>query len=339
MILKTIVSGSLEFGNQKTYDKVFNMFLHRVENYYKADLFVEFEECFVPEDFMLKIPRTVTESTNKIWKNSVDLLEYLAQFAFAGRIIAWTVESGKIINEVTVEPKCDKVAVQAYLRGREQLVEVGKEKEAISSFDKAIAKYSRHAYAYEKRGYVKLKLDDYAGAETDFKKSNSINPNIPEPYVGLGKIKMVSKDYSNALFDFTNAVKNSIPLMPIYWQAKRMKIQCHLELKQFNEAIGDLKLFCNRHFNEDDPNFKYNDWAWFNYGKVLLEIGDSQKALDVFNQSVENSDKEKSEIYSDFLVYRGIARKKNGKSGYKKDWTQAAKFGSEKANELLQVSE
>jgi len=182
-------------------------------------------------------------------------------------------------------------------------------------------------------------LDDYAGAETDFKKSNSINPNIPEPYVGLGKIKMVSKDYSNALFDFTNAVKNSIPLMPIYWQAKRMKIQCHLELKQFNEAIGDLKLFCNRHFNEDDPNFKYNDWAWFNYGKVLLEIGDSQKALDVFNQSVENSDKEKSEIYSDFLVYRGIARKKNGKSGYKKDWTQAAKFGSEKANELLQVSE
>jgi len=116
MILKTIVSGSLEFGNQKTYDKVFNMFLHRVENYYKADLFVEFEECFVPEDFMLKIPRTVTESTNKIWKNSVDLLEYLAQFAFAGRIIAWTVESGKIINEVTVEPKCDKVAVQERLR-------------------------------------------------------------------------------------------------------------------------------------------------------------------------------------------------------------------------------
>ncbi len=338
MILKTIVSGSLEFGNQKTYDKVYNMFLHRVENYYKADLFVEFEECFVPDEFMLRIPRTVTESTNKIWKNSVDLLEYLAQFAFAGRIIAWTVENGKIVNEVTVEPKCDKVAVQAYLRGRAQLVEVGKEKEAISSFDKAIAKYSRHAYAYEKRGYVKLKLDDFEGAETDFKKSNAINPNIPEPYVGLGKIKMTNKDYSSALFDFTNAVKNSIPLMPIYWQAKRMKIQCHLELNQYNEAIGDLKLFCNRQFNEDDPNYKYNEWGWFNYGKVLLEIGDSQKALDVFNQSVENSDKDTSKIYPDFLVYRGIARKQSGKSGYKKDWTQAAEFGSEKANELLQVS-
>lgn len=339
MIYKTIVSGSLEFGNQKTYDKVFNMFQHRVENYYKADLFVEFEELFNPDDFQLVIPRTVTESTNKIWKNSLDLLEYLAQFAFAGRVIAWMVESGKIINEATIEPKCDKVAVQAFLRGREQLTQIGKEKEAISSFDKAIAKYSRHAYAYEKRGYVKLQLDDKKGAEADFNKSKTINPNIPEPYVGLGKMKMMEKDYSNALFDLTSAVKNSIPLMPIYWQAKRMKIKCHLELKQFNEAIGDLKMFCKRKFNEDDPNYKYIEWAWFNYGKVLLEIGDSQKALDVFNQSVENSGNDKSEIYPDFLVYRGIARKQSGKSGYKKDWTQAAEFGSEKANELLQVSE
>ncbi len=339
MMFKTIVSGSLEFGNQKTYDKVFNMFLHRVENYYKNDLFVEFEESFDPEGFQLIIPRTVTESSSKIWKNSIDLLEYLAQFAFAGRVIAWMVESGKIINEATIEPKCDKVAVQAFLRGRAQLGEAGKEKEALSSFDKAIAKYSRHAYAYEKRGYVKMQLEDFKGAATDFKKSNAINPNIPEPYVGLGKIKMMDKDYNNAVFDLTNAVKNSIPLMPIYWQAKRMKIQCHLELKQYNEAIGDLKMFCNRKFNADDPNYKYIDWAHFNYGKVLLEIGDSQKALDVFNQSVEKTDKEKSDIYPDFLVYRGIARKQSGKSGYKKDWTQAAEFGSKKANELLQVSD
>jgi len=339
MIYKTIVSGSLEFGNQKTYDKVFNMFLHRVENYYKSDLFIEFEECFVPESHLLTVPRTVTQSSQKIWKNSIDLLEYLAQFAFAGRIIAWMVENGKIINIATVEPKCDKVAVQAFLRGRAQLGEEGKEKEAISSFDKAIAKYSRHAYAYEKRGYVKMQLEDFKGAEKDFKKSNTINPNIPEPYVGLGKIKMFNKEYNKALIDLTSAVKNSIPLMPIYWQAKRMKIQCHLELKQYNEAIGDLKLFCNRKFNEDDPNYKYIDWAWFNYGKVLLEIGDSQKALDVFNQSVENSDNKESDIYPDFLVYRGIARKQSGKSGYKKDWTQAAEFGNKKANELLQVSD
>jgi len=112
-----------------------------------------------------------------------------------------------------------------------------------------------------------------------------------------------------------------------------------LELDQYNEAIGDLKMFCNRHFNEDDPNYKFNDWGWFNYGKVLLEIGDSQQALDIFNKSVENPDKDKSDIDPDILVYRGIARKQSGKSGYKKDWTQAAKAGSAKATELLQVSD
>jgi len=335
---KTIVSGSLEFGSQKTYDKVFKMYEHRVENYYKADLFVDFEEAFLPDDYIVRIPRTVTTSTNKIWKNTLDLLEYLAQFALAGRIIIWMVQDGVIIRSSTIEPKCDKVAVQAFLRGRNQLTE-GKEKEAITSFDKAIAKYERHAYAYEKRGYVKLKLEDIEGAETDFKKSNSINPNIPEPYVGLAKIKMMNKDFNSALIHLTSAVKNSIPLMPIYWQARRMRIICHLELKQNAETLGDLKAFCNRHFDEGNPNFKHKEWAWFNYGKVLLEVGDSQQALDIFNKSVEDLEKNKSKINPEFLVYRGMARKQIGKSGYKKDWAEAAELGSKKASELLQVSD
>ncbi len=335
---KTIVSGSLEFGSQKTFDKLFKMYEHRVENYYKADLFVDFEEAFLAEDFSVRIPRTVTVSTNKIWKNTLDLLEYLAQFALAGRIIAWMVKDGVILRESCIEPKCDKVAVQAFLRGRNQITE-GKDKEAITSFDKAIAKYSRHAYAYEKRGYVKLQLEDLEGAETDFKKSNSINPNIPEPYVGLAKLKMINKDHNSALIHLTSAVKNSIPLMPIYWQARRMRIICHQELKQHADAIGDLKAFCNRTFKEDDPNYKHNDWAWFNYGKVLLEVGDSQQALEIFNKSVENLEKNKGEIDPDFLVYRGIARKQIGKSGYKKDWAEAAELGSKKASELLQVSD
>jgi tetratricopeptide (TPR) repeat protein len=334
---KTIVSGSLEFGSQKTFEKVFKMYEHRVENYYKADLFVDFEEAFFPDDYMVRIPRTVTVSTNKIWKNTLDLLEYLAQFALAGRIIAWMVKDGVILRESSIEPKCDKVAVQAFLRGRNQLTQ-GKEQEAITSFDKAIAKYSRHAYAYEKRGYVKLQLEDLEGAESDFKKSNAINPNIPEPYVGLAKLKMINKDYSSAVIHLGSAIKNSIPLMPIYWQARRMRIICYQELKQHAEAIGDLKAFCNRNFNEDDPNYKYNDWAWFNYGKVLLEVGDSQQALEIFNKSVENLEKNKSKIDPEFLVYRGIARKQIGKSGYKKDWTEAAELGSKKASELLQVS-
>ncbi len=335
---KTIVSGSLEFGSQKTFEKVFKMYEHRVENYYKADLFVDFEEAFLPDEYMVRIPRTVTVSTNKIWKNTLDLLEYLAQFALAGRIIAWMVKDGVILRESSIEPKCDKVAVQAFLRGRNQLTQ-GKEEEAISSFDKAIAKYSRHAYAYEKRGYVKLKLEDLEGAESDFNKSNAINPNIPEPYVGLAKLKMIDKDYKSAILHLNSAVKNSIPLMPIYWQARRMRIICHQELKQHAEAIGDLKAFCNRKFSKDDPNYRYNDWAWFNYGKVLLEVGDSQQALEIFNKSVENLEKNKSKIDPEFLVYRGIARKQIGKSGYKKDWTEAAELGSKKASELLQVTE
>ena len=336
MIYKTIISGVLEFGSSKSYDKVVKMFEHRLENYYKNDLFLNFEELFHEDNFLLSIPRTVTESSIKNWKNTINLLEYLAQFALAGKVSMFMVENGTIINESIIEPLCDKVAVQAFIKGRNLEKEKGKEQEALNAFDKAIAKYQRHAYAYEKRGYIKLKLKDYDGAKTDFSKSININPNIPEPYVGQGKLQTIVKEYKAATFSFENASRNSIPLQPIYWQAKRMKAECHLKIKEFPEAIKELKAFCNRRFKPDNPNYKHLDWAWFNYGKALLEIGETETALEIFNKSMERNEISKVEIKPDFLLYRGIARQKIGKTGFVKDWTEAAEKGSKKASKLLE---
>lgn len=336
MIYKTIVSGVLEFGSSKSYDKVVKMYQHRVENYYKNDLFLNFDDLFIEDNFTLEIPRKVTESSLKNWKNTVNLLEYLAQFALAGKVTLFMVENGTIINEQNIEPICDKVAVQAFLKGRNLEKEKGKEKEALTAFDKAIAKYERHAYAYEKRGYIKLKLKDYEGAMTDFNKSININPNIPEPFVGQGKLYTLLKEHKAAVFSFESATRNSIPLQPIYWQAKRMKAECHLKLKEHPEAIKELKAFCNRRFKPDNPNYKHLDWAWFNYGKALLEIGENETALDIFNKSMERNESSKVEIKPDVLLYRGIARQKIGKTGFVKDWTEAAEKGSKKASKLLE---
>ncbi len=336
MIYKTIASGELEFGSSKSYEKVVKMYQHRIENYYKTDLFLNFEELFNEENYTLHIPRTITESSNKNWKNTISLLEYLAQFSLAGQVTLFMVENGTIINEKIIEPVCDKVAVQAFLKGRNLGKEKGKEKEALTAFDKAIAKYERHAYAYEKRGYIKLKLKDYEGAMTDFSKSININPNIPEPFVGKGKLQMVLKDYKMATFDFASASRNSIPLQPIYWQAKRMKAECHLKLKEHGEAIKELKAFCHRQFKQDNPNYKHIEWAWFNYGKALLEIGESESALEIFNKSMERNSNKEKEIKPDFFLYRGIARQKVGKTGFVKDWTEAAEKGSKRASKLLE---
>ena len=337
MIYKTIVSGQLEFGTKKAYDKVHKMYLHRIENYYKNDLFINLDDGFNEENFTLHIPRIVTESTKKNWKNTISLLEYLAQFSMAGRLTLFMVENGTIIEDELIEPVCDKVAVQAFLQGRSLEEEKGKEQEAMSAYDKAINKYERHAYAYEKRGYIKLKLKDLEGAFTDFSKSIAINPNIPEPFVGKGIVQMMRKEYKTATFDFESSCRNAIPLQSIYWQSKKMKAECHLNLGEHTEAIKELKAFCRRSFKPGDPNLNHVDWAWFNYGKALLEIGDSESALDIFNKSYERNKNIETGIGPDYLVYRGIAKQRIGKTGYLKDWAKAAKNGSKKASKLLET--
>ena len=86
MFFKSIFQGNLQFGNIKSYEKVIKMYDHRVENYYKNDVLFKLEEIFSEEDLTLKLPRTVVNITDKNWKNSVDLLQYVAQFAISGNI-------------------------------------------------------------------------------------------------------------------------------------------------------------------------------------------------------------------------------------------------------------
>ena len=81
MTYKTIFKGRLEFGSQKSYDKVLKMYHHRVENYYKSDILLNEEEIFDESSNSLNVPRFITQGSVKSWKNTVSLLEYLAQFA------------------------------------------------------------------------------------------------------------------------------------------------------------------------------------------------------------------------------------------------------------------
>jgi len=97
MLQKTIIQGRLDFGKQRAYDKALKMYRHRLENYYKSDiLFKEEEELFNSEDLSLVVERNVAQTTHKYWKNTIDVLTYLAQFAVAGKICAWMLEEGNI---------------------------------------------------------------------------------------------------------------------------------------------------------------------------------------------------------------------------------------------------
>ncbi|MCB0640541.1 MAG: tetratricopeptide repeat protein [Phaeodactylibacter sp.] len=332
---KTIFSGRLEFGSIRSFEKVVRLFEHRAENYYRNAIIIKAEEVFDEATFSLDIPRLIVQSTTKEWRNTINLLEYLADYAIAGNLKGWMTDQGKIREERFIEPDCDKVAVQAYLQGRELIDQTGKEAEAKKALSRAIEKFERHALAYERRGHVNFQLHNFKDALYDYTKSIDINPNNPEPYVGRAFVHLRNQDYAKAIKDLDQATKTSIPHQPIYWKARRLKGECHFKLQEFDKAAFEFKLFSGRKFNPENSNYKWRQRTWSLYGQTLIELKEYSKAIDAFNESLSIAKNQETAVEAEELMLRGIARQKAGESGFERDWEKAAGLGSQKAAELL----
>ena len=335
---KTILSGCLEFGNQRSYEQVLKQYQHRTENYYRNDILLKAEEIFQEDSFTLSIPRFIKECPEKSWKNTLNLLDYVAEYAIAGDLKAWVIQDGTLVEQRVIEPSGDKSAIQAYLQGRELVKERGMEEEAMESLNRAIDKFERHALAYERRGYINFRLRNYGDALYDFTKSIDINPNIPESFWGRAYTKIKKQDVKGAIADLEHTIAKSIPHQQIYWSARRLKGELHLHLGEFQKAIFELKLVTKRAFKEDDSNFKWQKNAMYNYGRALFEIGQYAEAVQAFNQMM-NFEVQRSEAPSkaDQFLNRGLARQKAGESGFVSDFKEAAGHGSKMAAELLET--
>jgi len=338
MTCKTIFSGSLEFGSSRSFEKVLKMYQHRVENYYKNDILLKEEAIFSEESSSLCIPRQIVEQAeNKSWKNTINLLKYTAQYAIAGSLSAWRVDQGKVLEHNIVEPEGDKTAIQAFREGRQLIKEEGKETEAKAALNRAIEKFERHALAYERRGFVNFQLRNYKDALYDYTKSIDINPRNAEPYLGRAFVHIHQEDWAKAVADLEYAIKQSIPLQPIYWKSRRLKGECHLHLKEYKKAVFEYKLVARRKFEADDPNYKWRKQAWYNYGLALLKMEDCAEALKAFDTAKAIDEGKTTFTEAELLLHHGLALQKNGKAGFEKDWKAAAKMGSTRAAELLEA--
>lgn len=337
MFFKSIFQGNLQFGNARSYEKVIKMYEHRLENYYKSDVVFDVENVFKKDILVVEVPRTVINITEKTWKNTVDLLQYVAQFAVAGNIGAWMTEEGKILKYSWIEPKGDKAVVQTFLKGKD-LVEQGKEKEAVQALSKAIELYDNHAQAYERRGYVNFIMKRFHDANRDFTKSLNIDPSNAPAYYGRARIKLENEEWEDAIVDLTMAIKTSLALQDIHWSSRRLKGFAHQMLKQFTEAEFEYRFFNKRSFKDRSVNLAYKRWTLFNHGKVLLELEKYQEALDVFEKTMKTKPGSDSITEADILVHRGIARKSAGKNGFMADWSEAQKLGNSQAEKLLQTA-
>ncbi|MCS6930215.1 MAG: tetratricopeptide repeat protein [Saprospiraceae bacterium] len=332
---RLVFKGRLDFGNERTFEKVRQHWQSRMENYFKNHLLFKAEEALRLEDYALVIPQQKLHGSDKAWRMTVELFRELAQYATAGYIAAWCLGDEGTAEQTYIEPVSDKVAVQEFLRGR-QLVNVpGKEMEAAQALSRAIEKYERHALAYERRGYVNYKLGNYNDALHDFERSISFNPHHPDAYYGRGKVRMIKNDWSGAAEDFDLTIKNSIALQPIYWSARLRKGECLLHLKKYAEACKELKLFLGRNFDRSDPNYRHLRRATYLLGKALLGLNDFAAAIEAFDRalSIQNVEDRRSEMES--LLHRAIAKQQMGQPEFTGDLLIAAQMGCVEAARLL----
>ena len=329
---KGIFVGHLEFGNERSFTKVLEMYNHRVENYYRNKIVLKAEDIFQPEDFSLDVPRVVMPVSTKYWKNTVNLLEYVAEYAMAGDFKAWLLKDGKSLDERLIEPTGDKAAVQAYLKGRELVDEEGRESDALKALNKAIQKFERHAQAYERRGYHNFKAGNYEDALYDFSKSIKIHAKNPKPYLGRAYVHMRNEDWAAAAADLDAVTKNSIAHEEIFWQGRRLKADMYLKTKDYPRAQFELEQFTKRipRFTEAHSSYAHRADAWGKLGQVYEAIDEPKKAVAAYNAALEIEPEQ-----LEWLVGRAVARKAAGQSGYVKDLKSAAKQGSKRAKSLM----
>lgn len=337
MYFKTIIQGRLEFGTQKSYEKVTKMFLQRLENYYKNDVFFKYEDIFKDDELSLEIPRYVGQVSDKAFRTTTGLLGYCAQFAVAGSIRAWLINEGDIMHFETLEPISDKGAVQSFVKGRKLVKVKGKESEALEALSQAIEKYDRHAQAYERRAKVNFLMKNYHDALRDYNKCIGIDPTIPTAYYGKAKIHMLKEEWQLAIENLDESIKKSIALQTLYWKSRKLKAESHIQLKEWQKAAFDLKLFTSRAFEKDNPNRFWIRWANYHYGLVLMETEEFIEAMKAFDRAADAEVVADGITEADILTNRGIAKQKAGKNGYAKDIKDAAAKGSKKAKNLLKA--
>jgi tetratricopeptide (TPR) repeat protein len=284
MLFKIILSGHLEFGSDRTFELALNMFLQRAETYYKNDILLKPEEVFISEKSMLDVPRSIINTAaEKSWRNTVHLLDTIAQYAIAGNIGAWKLDNGALVEHAFIEPKGDKSAVQSFLRGRELLTQ-GQQSEAKDALSSAIEKYTRNALAYERRGYVNYKLGNVGDALYDFTKSIDIYPHSPDAYMGRAIVNLHQKNYAAAAAD--------------------------LDLNEFAKAEFELKLVTNKTFKAEDSNAAWQPTAFYNYGRALYGIGKYKEAFQAASKARTLS----QEPSADLLQFVSVAAEKAGVS-------------------------
>ncbi|MBP6185433.1 MAG: hypothetical protein KA479_10865 [Saprospiraceae bacterium] len=233
---KVIFKGRFDFGSKEVVLRIVKQLEPRIINLYKEDFPWKIEDLF-PEDAEHVIFKPISlQVMDRTWKHGLDALNWLAQFALCGEVLAIRLGAHRVTERIV--PVSDKAAVLLYRHAMEDTDLVGR----ADLLDQVIAKYPVHVEALMARADLAIDREDLVSALTDLNLIQDRDPENPAFWHRISRCNFLQGDWDQALSDIENAIAFSMPLEDIHWQSRMLKARILKSMEQFEQALHQWNL-------------------------------------------------------------------------------------------------
>ncbi len=238
---RVIFKGKFDFGSPETVSRIMRLLEPRILNLYKSDFPWKLEEL-LPEGAEKVIIRPESmHLTDRTWKHAIDGLEFMAQFALCGEVMAFQLGATKKPG-VVVRPVSEKAAVILYIHAMDS-DDMENRRDLLNQ---AIDKYPAHCDALVARAQLEMDTDQLTEALADLDRALERDPEHSGALLAMAKCKYRQGDAKEALALLTKTMKNTMPLEEIHWRARHLKSEIYQANKEYALAAKELKALLTR---------------------------------------------------------------------------------------------
>ncbi|MCF8239497.1 MAG: tetratricopeptide repeat protein [Saprospiraceae bacterium] len=238
---RVIFKGKFDFGSPETVSRIVRLLEPRILNLYKSDFPWKLEEL-LPEGAEKVIIRPESmHLTDRTWKHAIDGLEFMAQFALCGEVMAFQLGATKKPG-VVVRPISEKAAVILYIHAMES-DDMGNRRDLLNQ---AIDKYPAHCDALVARAQLEMDTDQLQEALVDLDRALARDAEHSGALLAYARCKYSLGESKEALAVLAKTMKYSMPLEDIHWRARHLKAVIYQANEEYALAVKELKALLTR---------------------------------------------------------------------------------------------
>lgn len=175
--------------------------------------------------------------------------------------------------KLAVDLGCSNQAAALNLKGTLIYLE-GQSDEALDAFNRALELDPNYIQVYIKKSHVYMEQGDLTSALAQIRIAANLSPLDPDIYYHRGQIYYISGQYDLAMEDYSESIR----LDPTFVYAHIQLAVVHHKLTNHLTAV-DMFQKISTHFPACVEVFNY-------YGEVLIDQGNIQGAIDMFNKAM-----------------------------------------------------